>query len=132
MADHSKAAPLSRVILTDLPSENDEFSGGGHQRTANALADTIVQFEGADRAIGLEGNWGSGKSTIVELAKKQLADTDRAHKYHVFTFDLWANQTGHFKRSFLEAFLSWSSDAFPTESRFLEEKNLKSAIASKP
>lgn len=122
MTDHSKAPRHSRVILTDIPSENDEFSGGGHQRTANALADTIVQFEGADRAIGLEGSWGSGKSTIVELAKKKLADTDRAHKYHVFTFDLWANQTGHFKRSFLEAFLSWSTDTFPSEARFLEEK----------
>lgn len=122
MAKETRNVPLSRVILTDIPSENDEFSGGGHQRTANALADAIIQFEGADRAIGLEGSWGSGKSTIVELAKKALATTDQMHNYHVFTFDLWANQTGHFKRSFLESFLSWASTTFPAEGRFFKAK----------
>lgn len=122
MSQEKKPSAAKRLILPDMPSEADEFSGGGHQRTANALADTIVQFEDADHAIGLEGSWGSGKSTIVKLAEKVLEESDKKHKYHVFTFDLWANQTGHFKRAFLESFLSWSSSRFQAENAFLEEK----------
>ena len=122
MSDQLKPREFKRVILQDAPSEIDEFSGGGHLRTASALADAIFQFEDQDHAVGLEGSWGSGKSTIVGLAEKKLREIDAKHKHHVFTFDLWANQTGHFKRAFLEAFLSWSTCEFPAQNDFLRKK----------
>ena len=122
MTDTSSETVIKRLILKDKPADGDGFSGGGHQRTANALADTILELDEGDNAIGLEGSWGSGKSTIVCLASKRLDEAEKQHKYHVFTFDLWANQTGHFKRSFLEAFLNWASTHFERDMKFLDEK----------
>ena len=58
--------------LTDHPVEEDLLAGGAHARTAKALVDTIVNEEGGGKAIGLEGTWGSGKSSVVEIARQQL------------------------------------------------------------
>ncbi len=65
-----------RKLLYDLPVASDAFSGGGHKRTASSLANTIQEFDDQTRSIGLEGKWGSGKSTIVEIAKSIL-DTEK-------------------------------------------------------
>jgi hypothetical protein len=113
---------ITRTILYDLPSESDKFSGGGHQRTAAALARTIEQFDDGDRAIGLEGSWGSGKSSIVKMAEAKLRHASHKHAYHVFTYDLWANQTSHFRRSFLEALLSWASQEFSAKSSIIKKR----------
>ena len=59
-----------RKIILDRPTGNDSFSGGGHARTAGSLASLIYNFDGTTTAIGLEGRWGSGKSSIVEIAQK--------------------------------------------------------------
>lgn len=98
---------MSRKILRDVPVSEDLFSGHGHKRTASALAKTIKEFGNDTCAIGLEGKWGAGKSTIIELARKELDSDKNEKKYRVFTFDLWSNQTSNFKRSFLEALLNW-------------------------
>lgn len=113
---------VSRTILDDAPSTEDRFSGGGHGRTARALARAIRQSRDSDQAIGLEGSWGAGKSTIVKLAEKELRGGEGDRSYHVFTYDLWMNQTGHFKRSFLEAFLNWSLTAFPDKTAKIAER----------
>ncbi|MBI0001954.1 hypothetical protein H3S83_08955 [Bartonella sp. W8122] len=98
---------MSQKILRDVPVSEDLFSGHGHKRTASALAKTIKEFGNDTCAIGLEGKWGAGKSTIIELARQELNGDKNEKKYRVFTFDLWSNQTSNFKRSFLEALLNW-------------------------
>lgn len=122
MAERNKPELIRCNILDDVPVENDAFSGGGHARTAKSLAHAIERFNDADRAIGLEGNWGSGKSTIVEIASKELASNDSKRTYHVFTFDLWANQTIHFRRALLESFLKWGEEKYPDKSSFIIEQ----------
>lgn len=104
---------VRRKIILDRPTDSDSFSGGGHARTARSLASLIYSFDATTKAIGLEGRWGSGKSSIVEIAKKQL-ESDVAHAplnekrtYHIFTFDLWTVHTGNFRRTFLEQLISW-------------------------
>ena len=117
---------FQRVILLDEPSCTDDFHGLGHKRTAAALASTIRQFEGKDRSIGLEGVWGAGKSTIVKIAQEDLSSSDNGIQeechYAVFTFDLWSNQTEHFKRAFLESFVEWSLEEFPNKKKYLDDK----------
>lgn len=122
MAENDIERAISRVILSDAPCESDDFSGGGHARTAAALARAIKQAACTDQAIGLEGSWGSGKSTIVRLAEQDLRQNGSSNNYKVFTYDLWANQTGHFRRSFLESFLDWSSENFPKSKRTIREE----------
>lgn len=109
----AETTTANRQIIYDSPAQTDAFTGGGHARTANALARLIRTFNGETRAIGLEGRWGSGKSSIVEMAKKTLetGDADLKKKerrsYHIFTYDLWAHQTGNFRRTFLEQLIAW-------------------------
>lgn len=109
-----------RKVLYDLPVASDAFSGGGHHRTAESLANTIQEFDDQTRSIGLEGKWGSGKSTIVEIAKSILDTANGGRKYHVFTFDLWTNQTSSFRRAFLESFLSWLEGIDSSKAHFVE------------
>ena len=111
---------FKRTVLIDRPADSDAFSGGGHARTAKALATTIKQFDKADRAIGLEGSWGSGKSTVVNLAEGELNAVSNCANYRVFTFDLWANQTTNFRRAFLESLLDWGESSFPQSDKFIE------------
>ncbi|MEQ8326811.1 MAG: P-loop NTPase fold protein [Parvibaculum sp.] len=100
------AGPSAKIIF-ESPAEEDAFAGKGHQRLAEALADAISQLSEVDGAIGLEGQWGSGKSTVIRLAAQALTKTDRKHQYQVFSFDLWAHHSNSFRRAFLEEFVTW-------------------------
>lgn len=98
---------FANIIFED-PARDDAFHGKGHLRTAKALADSIKQLaDNKDGAIGLEGAWGSGKSTVLLMAEDALKEQDAGHDYRVFTFDLWTHHTDEFKRAFLEEFLTW-------------------------
>lgn len=112
--------PMQRTLLFDHPSTDDKFSGGGHRRTAESLASTILKFGDQVRSIGLEGRWGSGKSTILGIANKFLDDVDNGRRYHVFTFDLWTNQNTPFRRAFLESFLTWLEGSDGADHDFVE------------
>ncbi len=58
-----------------------------------------MRDEPGGKTIGLEGDWGRGKSTVVGLLKKHLAsDPDSS----VTIFDAWAHQGDPLRRSFLE------------------------------
>ena len=105
----------SAEIIFGEPTNVDGFEGGGHAKSAGALVDGITRIANKpDRdengrqnqhlggAIGLEGAWGSGKSTVIEIAEKSLGP-----KFHVFTFDLWRHQSDDFRRSLLEEFLDY-------------------------
>lgn len=106
---------IIRNVIIDVPTREDQFHGKGHERTAFSLANAIRDFDGEDRAIGLDGPWGSGKSSVVEIAANHLQKTRRAKevKHHFFTFDIWKSQGAGFRRSFLEHFVSWAKDEFP-------------------
>lgn len=99
------------TLLRDETASEDEFESKGHQRTADALADTIsdlAEFGGG--AIGIEGKWGSGKSTVVGLAETTLAERradDNGCDFRFFTFDLWTHQSDDFRRSLLEELLNF-------------------------
>ncbi|MCE2029825.1 P-loop NTPase fold protein [Sessilibacter corallicola] len=68
MTDPNKQIPR---FLKEEPSDTDIFKGGGHQRTAVALIDFIKSDQDIG-IIGLEGDLGSGKSTVVQLVKNSL------------------------------------------------------------
>ncbi|WP_342070568.1 P-loop NTPase fold protein [Yoonia algicola] len=98
---------FERHIVVDQPSQEDDFAGKGHLRTAHQLARTLVEFDNEDRSIGLEGDWGAGKSTVVELASKELFKKEN-DRFLFFTFDMWSNQTSLFRRTFLEKLIDWA------------------------
>ena len=85
-------------LLADLPAEKDAF--GSHERVAHSIAE-VVQIEDGGRSIGLEGDWGAGKSTIVRLASEKLAQSSDCD-HRVSVFDIWAHQDDPLRRTFLE------------------------------
>ncbi|MXY20076.1 MAG: hypothetical protein F4Y49_01930 [Dehalococcoidia bacterium] len=85
-------------LLNDSPADKDAF--GGHERVARAIAE-VVRTEDGGRSIGLEGGWGTGKSTIVKLTT-DILDQRRDGDYKVAVFDTWAHQDDPLRRTFLE------------------------------
>ncbi len=123
---------LKRIILLDEPVSKDKFSGGGHSRTATALAQAIIEFKDKDRAIGIDGSWGSGKSTVIDIAQKKLktkASNGEAINYHFCTFDIWKSQGAAFRRTFLEFFICWAKEQFPKQRSKLNE--IEKKVSSK-
>jgi hypothetical protein len=95
-------------FITDQPAETDEFSSQAHARVAGALVTIVVSSDGG-RAVGLEGTWGSGKSTVIDFALAQFEkwNKDRIPKQRVFVFDAWAHQGDPLRRVFLEELIEY-------------------------
>ena len=88
-------------LLADTPAEADAF--GGHEQVARSIAEVVLNESGG-KAIGLEGGWGAGKSTIVKLISQQLPQTsERDHR--VVVFDMWSHQDDPLRRTFLESLI---------------------------
>lgn len=89
------------ITLTDEPEEIDAFSGP-HQRIADAVAQLIQPEDAKGISIGIEGSWGSGKSTVARLLTNRLeADTNIT----VISFDAWAHEGDPLRRTFLETII---------------------------
>ena len=95
------------ILLDDLPASSDAFGTdddiGPHQRVADAISDLIESAEVGGKAIGLEGGWGSGKSTVVRLLSDRFDDDD---DFAVMLFDAWAHEGDPLRRTFIESSVS--------------------------
>lgn len=86
-------------FLLDQPLEADvELSDVkfGHEEIAKALENTIIHCP-TPFTIGLFGDWGSGKSTIANLLKRNLAN-----KVPTVIFDVWKDDEHSLRRVFLK------------------------------
>jgi predicted KAP-like P-loop ATPase len=65
------------------------FSG-----VAGTVAEIIVQAQGRPISIGVSGRWGVGKSSMIKLIRKSLAErTDQIGSPQVFVeFNAWLYQ----------------------------------------
>ena len=99
-----KSCPTN--LLPDTPAETDAF--GGHERVARSIVE-VLQTERGGKSIGLEGGWGAGKSTIVNLTSKYLTQT-RDSAFKVSVFDMWAHQDDPLRRTFLETLITRIQD----------------------
>ncbi|MCW5756526.1 MAG: hypothetical protein KIT54_04740 [Phycisphaeraceae bacterium] len=109
-------------LLDDKPTKED-LAGGGHKRVADAIA-RLIEREQGGKAIALEGTWGSGKSSVVQMLdnafaefgkkakesnkKKDPEPQDRTNNreplptdYLVYTFDAWKHEGDPLRVAFL-------------------------------
>lgn len=84
--------------LTDIPATSDAF--GPHKRLAEALYGVVTDEEG-NKAIALEGSWGSGKSTVIKLLDGLINEKSET----LFIFDAWSHEGDPLRRSFLESLI---------------------------
>ncbi len=97
-------------FIQDLPAEADDF-GGSHEELAKCIADFITHEKGGI-IIGIEGTWGSGKSTVINLFSDQLSDSET----YIFQFNAWSHEGDPLRRIFLEKLMN-----------FIDEKKIKHA-----
>lgn len=90
---------MSANYISNIPEGKDFFEGKSQNLVAKAIYDTIKSCSNLPHIIGLEGDWGSGKSNVI----KQLRMLDNFDKdYYLFTYDAWGHQEDLQRRSILE------------------------------
>lgn len=107
------AVPHCRTFLVeDVPADKDAFSAEGelgpHERVAEAIAELVESNEPGGKMIGLEGIWGSGKSTVVNFLKRRF---EKPTNLSVIFFDAWAHEGDPLRRTFLESVVSQLQEA---------------------
>lgn len=91
---------MGYAFLKEVAATEDLFDNQPHKRVAVALAE-VIRSSDAGMTIGLEGEWGSGKSTAIKLLQHELGE-----EADLFLFDAWAHEGDALRRSFLESLLS--------------------------
>ena len=82
--------------IDNRPIGKDQFEGKAHDRIAKSISSHIKNKNDL-RIIGIEGEWGSGKSNIIELIKTELEGS-----HHIYIYDSWGHQEDSHRRAFLE------------------------------
>lgn len=83
----------------ESPSDVDAFKGESHDRVAQAMHDYLKKM-GNHRVIGLDGEFGSGKSSILQMLEKKI--TKEKSKTKLWVFDCEQNYQGSIKSNFIE------------------------------
>lgn len=89
-------------LLNESSASEDLFEDQTHRQIANTLYDVIQYGSNEGLTIGLEGGWGSGKSTVVSILKNKLESESNTI---CFYFDAWAHEGDPLRRVFLEALI---------------------------
>ncbi len=84
-------------FISNSPNGVDLFESRSQEKTAKSISEHIKLRDKDYRLIGLDGEWGSGKSNAISIVQKQLGDD-----FHLFVYDTWAHQEDLQRRSFLE------------------------------
>lgn len=90
-------------ILTDEVSRDDLFTDKTHEKSADTLFKVISASE-KNITIGLEGAWGAGKSTVINMFNQKLQQ-DKNQKTLFFLFDAWAHKDDPLRKIFLESLI---------------------------
>lgn len=86
-------------VLDETVADEDAFAEQTHQRSADTLFDIITQRQ-KSISIGLEGKWGSGKSTVIRLLQNRFVK-ESPEETLFFTFDAWSHSDDPLRRVFL-------------------------------
>lgn len=100
------------VLIDDNPADADAFAKNGdlgpHWRVAVAIAELIRNTPQGGKAIGVEGSWGSGKSTVLRLVANEFeSDGDT----RLIMFDAWSHEDEPLRRTFFESTIVSLQDA---------------------
>jgi hypothetical protein len=98
-------------ILTDDVAEKDFTSDQTHEKIAQQLFDLIMAEEDQGYPIGIEGRWGSGKSTIINLLKNKISNVNTQKPNLFFYIDTWEHEGDPLRKVFIEAFIKQITDS---------------------
>jgi len=84
-------------FLIEQPASEDAYESGSHKRIATSVIETL-QANDEMNVIGIEGDLGSGKSTVINLLQEQC-DPD---SFELVFFDVEKYQHGATKKALIE------------------------------
>ena len=105
MGNDSKSK-LAVKFIVEEPAQKDEF--GSHDRVARALC-AVLRSSASTKSIGLLGEWGSGKSTVIDFARKHLKQAETISRFEFFIYDAWRFQNDPIRLSLLSELQSFLS-----------------------
>lgn len=93
--------PQNKItLLNECVAQEDSYKNGTHQKIADTLHHLIESNNDAI-TIGLEGEWGTGKSTVINLLEKKFNNGSN-DKTLFFKFDAWSHDGDPLRITFLE------------------------------
>lgn len=103
MSQEQKTSYKFNILHDDVASE-DLFENKTHAQVSENLFQLICS-SGKGMTIGVEGGWGAGKSTVINLLKHKLEAPASNQKTLFFMFDAWAHDGDPLRRIFLESLI---------------------------
>jgi hypothetical protein len=91
---------LTPSFIKNAPHGLDKYEGKSAEKVSEALRNHIESHNENQinpKIIGLDGEWGSGKSNIIRILNDLLGKD-----YFLFEYDAWGHQEDLQRRSFLE------------------------------
>ncbi|MDE9566231.1 KAP family NTPase [Xenorhabdus bovienii] len=126
---------MSLKLQQESPSDNDLFEGESHKKVSERMAEVLREVD--NNIVGLEGELGSGKSTIINLLKGELGN-----EYRFIEFDAERYHYGNTKKALIEVIYKGLSDGAGVDQNRLDayrnqalgniveyEKNVKSRLS---
>lgn len=110
-------------FLSNKPLGKDLFENQSQEKTASILADNIDNNSDL-KIIGIDGEWGSGKSNLVGLLKNKL---DKSHKFLIY--DVWGHQEDNQRRAILVRLTEFIKDKSIVNNISTWEKKLRKLLA---
>lgn len=83
-------------FISNAPFGDDLFEGKSQKIIADCISELLLNDDSC-KVIGLDGQWGSGKSNLVKMVESSISD-----KYYTFVYDAWGHQEDLQRRSLLE------------------------------
>lgn len=109
-------------FLGNQPLGEDQFEGKSQDSMAGIIAGSIESS--IHNIIGIDGNWGSGKSNLVKIVEGKLKDKN----YFFFIYDVWGHQEDEQRRTILEEITEYINSKNLVQKDKWEEK-LKNLLA---
>lgn len=97
-----KTNNMKYTLLQEEVVDIDAFEEKTHEKIANTIYNLICSKEDGI-TIGLEGSWGSGKSSVVSILEKKL---NKEGTTRLVRFDSWAHEGDPLRRIFLESLIN--------------------------
>ncbi len=101
--------PQNKItLLNECVAQEDSYKNGTHQKIADTLHH-LIESDNEAITIGLEGEWGTGKSTVINLLEKKI-NNGSDDKTLFFKFDAWSHDGDPLRITFLEKLIHQIKD----------------------
>ena len=95
--DPAEYTQMSPKYIDLTPPGEDLLVARPQARIASRVCRLIAQRASPTHLIGLDGEWGAGKSNVIGIIERTLHTS-----HHVFVYDAWGHQEDLQRRAFLE------------------------------